>query len=91
MSTRRYHAYQASFSCRTLVGHIAEYLAQRMHVKMEDLRLWAGANEEQSMRLMEDERATLEDLGIKDEDSILCEVIDLNAFNYYHAQHKMID
>ena len=38
--TKRYHAYNASFSRRTTVRQISEFLSQRLHVKMEDMRLW---------------------------------------------------
>ena len=38
--TKRYHAYNASFSRRTTVRQISEFLSQRLHVKREDMRLW---------------------------------------------------
>ena len=39
-TTKRYHAYNASFSRRTSVRQISEFLSQRLHVKREDMRLW---------------------------------------------------
>ena len=53
-STRRYHAYQATFSRRTKVKQIVEFLTQRLHIKLEDLRLWYFRSENQ-MDLLEDE------------------------------------
>jgi len=72
--TRRYHAYQAAFSKRTAVGQIDEFLCGRLHVKHEDLRLWLYRGDESSMRMLDSENVTLEDVGFQDEDSILAEI-----------------
>ena len=72
-STRRYHAHQAAFSRRTTIILIEEFLCQRFNTKPEDLRLW-HFKDESHMRLLVEPSATLEDIGIKDEDSILVEV-----------------
>jgi len=72
--TRRYHAYQAAFSKRTAVGQIDEFLCGRLHVKHEDLRLWLYRGDESSMRMLDSENTTLEDVGFQDEDSILAEI-----------------
>lgn len=72
-TTRRYHAYQAAFSKRTTVGQIGDYLSQRLHVKLEDLRLWLF-RDEHNMKLLEDEFVALEDVGFREDESILCEV-----------------
>lgn len=37
---RRYHAYQCGFSRRTTVKQINDFLSTRLHIKMEDMRLW---------------------------------------------------
>ena len=72
--TRRYHAYQAAFSKRTAVGQIDEFLCSRLHVKHEDLRLWLYRGDETSMRMLDQESLTLEEVGFKDDDAILAEL-----------------
>ena len=72
--TRRYHAYQAAFSKRTAVGQISEFLCGRLHVKAEDLRLWLYRGDEASMRMLDSEQTTLEEVSFQDEDSILAEI-----------------
>ena len=72
--TRRYHAYQAAFSKRTAIGQIDEFLCSRLHVKHEDLRLWLYKGDEASMKMLDQEQATLEDVGFLDDDAILAEV-----------------
>ena len=72
-TVKRYHAYQGSFSRRTTVRQIEDFLCSRIGVKSEDLRLWFF-RDEASMYLMEDSTATLEDSGFRDEDAILVEV-----------------
>ena len=72
-STRRYHAFQSAFSRRTTVKQIADFLSSRLHLKHEDVRLW-HFRDESNLILLEDEARALEDLGVKDEGSILVEV-----------------
>jgi ubiquitin carboxyl-terminal hydrolase 6/32 len=72
--TRRYHAYQAAFSRRTAVGQIAEFLQGRLHVKAEDLRLWLYRGDEVTMKMLDCELTTLEEVGFQDEDSVLAEI-----------------
>ena len=72
--TRRYHAYQAAFSKRTAVGQISEFLCGRLHVKQEDLRLWLYRGDEATMRMLDVETVSLEEVGFQDEDSIVAEM-----------------
>ena len=72
--TRRYHAYQAAFSKRTAVGQIDEFLCSRLHVKHEDLRLWLYRGDENSMKMLDQESLTLEEVGFQDDDAILAEL-----------------
>ena len=72
--TRRYHAYQAAFSKRTAVGQIDEFLSSRLHVKHEDLRLWLYRGDETSMKMLDQESLTLEEVGFQDDDAILAEL-----------------
>jgi len=71
---RRFHAYQAAFSCRTTINQISDFLCNRLQVKNEDLRLWFYRGDENSMRLLDNEAMTLEDAGFQDEDSLLAEI-----------------
>ena len=50
-TTRRYHAHQASFSRRTTIGQIEEFLCQKFSTKLEDLRLW-HFKDDNHMRLL---------------------------------------
>ena len=72
--TRRYHAYQATFSKRTAIGQIHEFLSSRLNVKHEDLRLWLYRGDESSMIMMDSESSTLEEIGCVDDDAILAEI-----------------
>ena len=72
--TRRYHAFQAAFSKRTAIGQIDEFLCSRLHVKHEDLRLWLYKGDESSMKMLDQENVTLEDVGFIDDDAILAEI-----------------
>ena len=72
-TTRRYHAYQAAFSRRTTIKQIADFLSMRLHIKLEDLRLWQCL-EDSSLRLLDDEVLNLEELGFRDDFSLLVEV-----------------
>jgi len=72
--TRRYHAYQAAFSKRTAIGQISEFICGRLHVKQEDLRLWLYRGDEATMRMLDVESVSLEEVGFQDEDSILAEM-----------------
>ena len=72
-TTRRYHAHQATFSRRTTIGQIEEFLCQKFSTKAEDLRLW-HFKDDNHMKLLIDATAMLEDLSIRDEESILAEV-----------------
>ena len=75
-TTRRYQANVASFSRRTNVHQIHEFLCSRLGVKNEDLRLWYY-KDENTMKLLEDDEgisSNLEDIGVKEEEGILVEV-----------------
>lgn len=70
---RRYLAHTAAFSRLACVRQVGEFLAQRLGLRIEDIRLWHVPSAEQSI-LLEDENVTLEDLGVLDDDQLLLEV-----------------
>ncbi|KAL3270541.1 hypothetical protein HHI36_021079 [Cryptolaemus montrouzieri] len=71
-SPRRYLAHTAAFSRLANVRQVMEFLCSRLALKMEDVRIWL-VKDSQTI-LLEDENATLQDLGIVDCDQILLEV-----------------
>lgn len=70
-SPRRYLAHTAAFSRLANVRQVIEFLASRLGLKLEDVRVW---HIKESAILLEDEFATLQDLGIQDLDQLLLEV-----------------
>ncbi|XP_044740622.1 ubiquitin carboxyl-terminal hydrolase 32 isoform X2 [Chrysoperla carnea] len=70
---RRYLAHTAAFSRLACVRQVGEFLAQRLVLRIEDIRLWHVPNSDQLI-LLEDENISLQDLGISDDDQILLEV-----------------
>lgn len=84
MSPRRYLAHTAAFSRLASVGQVLEFLSQRLVLRPDDLRLWLVRDSQQPgspggtstapLNLLDDDRATLQDVGAKDGDQILLEV-----------------
>ncbi|CAH1801921.1 unnamed protein product [Owenia fusiformis] len=70
---RRYIAYTASFSCQHSLKQIFDFMCTRIRVNRDDLRLWKF-KDEQNMHLLEDEEATVEELGLEDYCQVLAEV-----------------
>lgn len=61
----------AAFSRLANVRQVIEFLSSRLGLKTEDVRLW---HVKENTILLDDEHATLQDLGIQDSDQILLEV-----------------
>ncbi|XP_050309006.1 ubiquitin carboxyl-terminal hydrolase 32 isoform X2 [Anthonomus grandis grandis] len=72
-SIRRSLAHVAAFSRLATVQQVADFLTEHLGIKSDDARLWLFRDHQQPF-LLEDERAHLQDLGIKDADQILLEV-----------------
>ncbi|XP_046684242.1 ubiquitin carboxyl-terminal hydrolase 32 isoform X2 [Homalodisca vitripennis] len=70
---KRYLAYLATFSRLATVHQVYDFLCERLHLRMDDIRLWL-CHDENNMVLIEEEEATLEELGVCDEDQLLIEV-----------------
>lgn len=70
---KRYLAYVATFSRMATVRQVYDFLCDRLHIRPEDMRLW-HYRDDANMVLIEDEEATLEELGICDDDQVLIEV-----------------
>ncbi|CAG9815061.1 unnamed protein product [Phaedon cochleariae] len=71
-ATRRYLAHTAAFSRLSTVQQVADFLCHRLALRSEDARLWLfRAN---ATSLLDDDNATLQELGIADADQILLEV-----------------
>ncbi|KAK5638365.1 hypothetical protein RI129_012660 [Pyrocoelia pectoralis] len=70
-SPRRYLAHTAAFSRLANVRQVIEFLSLRLGLRVEDVRLWHIRD---STILLDDEIATLQDLGIQDSDQLLLEV-----------------
>ncbi|CAH0549675.1 unnamed protein product [Brassicogethes aeneus] len=71
-SPRRYLAHTATFSRLATVQQVIEFLCGRLGLKFEDARLWHLRD--RSSSLMDDDNATLQELGIADSDRLLIEV-----------------
>ncbi|CAH1110200.1 unnamed protein product [Psylliodes chrysocephalus] len=70
--TRRYLAHTAAFSRLATIQQVTDFLCHRLNLRPEDARLWLLR--EHSASLMDDENASLEELGIMDADQVLLEV-----------------
>lgn len=70
-SPRRTLAHTAAFSRLSNVRQVTEFLCARLGLRVEDVRLW---HVKDTTVLLEDENATLQELGIVDNDQILLEV-----------------
>ncbi|XP_055640764.1 ubiquitin carboxyl-terminal hydrolase 32 isoform X2 [Toxorhynchites rutilus septentrionalis] len=75
---KKYLAYTAAFSRLATVRQVAEFLCQRLKLRVEDIRLWhlvstpVGVTE--FPYLLEDDNFTLQELSIADNDQILLEI-----------------
>ncbi|XP_030745241.1 ubiquitin carboxyl-terminal hydrolase 32 isoform X3 [Sitophilus oryzae] len=72
-SIRRNLSHVAAFSRLATIQQVTDFLCEHLGIKIEDARLWLLRDHQQPF-LLEDERAQLQDLGIKDADQILLEV-----------------
>lgn len=70
---KRYLAYVASFSRMNTIQQVYEYLCARLRIRMEDLRLWS-MEDENKLRLLEEDNSSLEKLEITDNHPVLIEV-----------------
>lgn len=70
-SPRRSLAHTAAFSRLSNIRQVTEFLCSRLGLRVEDVRLW---HVKENTVLLEDENATLQELGIIDNDQILLEV-----------------
>ncbi|XP_017785154.1 PREDICTED: ubiquitin carboxyl-terminal hydrolase 32 isoform X2 [Nicrophorus vespilloides] len=68
---RRYLTHTAAFSRLANVRQVVDFLAVRLSLRVEDIRLWLV---KETSILLEDELSTLQELGIVDCDQILLEV-----------------
>uniref|UniRef100_A0A1B6CHY2 ubiquitinyl hydrolase 1 n=1 Tax=Clastoptera arizonana TaxID=38151 RepID=A0A1B6CHY2_9HEMI len=70
---KRYLAYSATFSRMATIRQVYDFLSNRLHIRLENMRLWHYFNEN-NMKLIEEEETTLEDLEINEDDQFLIEV-----------------
>ncbi|XP_055677370.1 ubiquitin carboxyl-terminal hydrolase 32 isoform X2 [Lutzomyia longipalpis] len=77
---KKYLAYMAAFSKLATVKQVCEFLCQRLKLRQEDVRLWhvlGGSQSGNSMAempyLLEEDKATLQELMINDNDQLLLE------------------
>lgn len=70
-SPRRFVEHTATFSRLGNIRQVTDFLCARLGFRYEDVRLW---HIKENTVLLEDENATLEELGIVDNDQILLEV-----------------
>ncbi|XP_039429605.1 ubiquitin carboxyl-terminal hydrolase 32 isoform X3 [Culex pipiens pallens] len=75
---KKYLAYTAAFSRLATVKQVAEFLCQRLKLRVEDIRLWhlvptpTGVTE--FPYLLEEDILTLQELSISDNDQLLLEI-----------------
>lgn len=75
IAPKKYLAYIAAFSRLATIRQMGEFLCLRLKLKQDTIRLWhMGQNGEVASYLLEDETATLEELGFHDNDQILLEI-----------------
>ncbi|CAH0394748.1 unnamed protein product [Bemisia tabaci] len=73
VSLKKQLSYTAAFSKLATVKHVYDFLCSKLRFRAEDMRLWHYFDEA-NMVLIEDEDATLEELGVCDDDQILIEL-----------------
>lgn len=75
---KRQLMYVAAFSRMATAGQVYQFLCNRLRLIGEDVRLWhvreVGSPLGAGMTLLEDEQATLEELGLVDDSQLLIEV-----------------
>ncbi|XP_039266977.2 ubiquitin carboxyl-terminal hydrolase 32-like [Styela clava] len=76
-SPKRYLAYRATFSRRHTIKQVQTFLAIRIHMYYDNIRLWNYIDENNAF-VMEEETATLEDFGVKDNSQVLIEVRNMD-------------
>ncbi|XP_067931745.1 ubiquitin carboxyl-terminal hydrolase 32-like isoform X2 [Watersipora subatra] len=72
---KRVHISNAAFSHQHSLKQITDFLAQRLKVARDDLRLWKY-HHDNDLELLEGDQKLLEELGVKDGQSILMEVLN---------------
>ncbi|XP_076059243.1 ubiquitin specific protease 32 isoform X2 [Oratosquilla oratoria] len=70
---KRYLAYMAAFSRMATVRQVYDYLATKLRLRTEDMRLW-HIKDETNMTLLEEEDSTLEELWVGEMSQVLIEV-----------------
>ncbi|XP_045101683.1 ubiquitin carboxyl-terminal hydrolase 32-like isoform X2 [Portunus trituberculatus] len=73
-SPKRYLAYLAAFSRLATLRQVYDYLATKLRLRVEDMRLWYVREEPAGMILLEEDDATLEEVGVADLAQVLIEV-----------------
>ncbi|XP_027228164.1 ubiquitin carboxyl-terminal hydrolase 32 isoform X2 [Penaeus vannamei] len=73
-SPKRYLAYLAAFSRLATLRQVYDYLATKLRLRIEDMRLWCVRDEPAGMILLEEEDITLEEVGVGDLSQVLIEV-----------------
>ncbi|XP_058455432.1 ubiquitin carboxyl-terminal hydrolase 32 isoform X2 [Malaya genurostris] len=74
---KKYLAYTAAFSRLATVKQVAEFLCQRLKLRIEDIRLWHLVPTPTGItdgNLLEDDNLTLQELAISDNDQLLLEI-----------------
>lgn len=75
---KKYLAYTAAFSRLATVKQVAEFLCQRLKLRVEDIRLWHLAPTPNGVTefpyLLEEDNNTLQELSISDNDQLLLEI-----------------
>ncbi|XP_060533981.1 ubiquitin carboxyl-terminal hydrolase 32 isoform X2 [Cylas formicarius] len=70
---RRSLVHVAAFSRLATVQQVTDFLCERLNLKPEDARLWL-LRDHQPPSLLDDDRAMLQDMGVRDADQLLLEV-----------------
>ncbi|XP_069942664.1 ubiquitin carboxyl-terminal hydrolase 32 isoform X4 [Cherax quadricarinatus] len=73
-SPKRYLAYLAAFSRLATLRQVYDYLATKLRLRIEDIRLWYVRDEPAGMILLEEEDTTLEEVCVADLAQVLIEV-----------------
>ncbi|XP_055612922.1 ubiquitin carboxyl-terminal hydrolase 32 [Uranotaenia lowii] len=75
---KKYLAYTAAFSRLATVKQVAEFLCQRLKLRVEDIRLWhlvpTASSVAEFPYLLEEDNLSLQDLSIADNDQLLLEI-----------------
>ncbi|KAK4322970.1 hypothetical protein Pmani_006294 [Petrolisthes manimaculis] len=71
---KRYLAYLAAFSRLATLRQVYDYLATKLRLRVEDMRLWYIREESSGMLLLEEEDGSLEEAGVGDMAQVLIEI-----------------